>query len=90
MKGEKKMITRTDIEKLAELRREKARIEKEEKAMTAELLARATENGHMWKGLSYRIDTGINTSPNRELINQLPNHEQYYKTTEYKKIVIKA
>jgi len=84
------MITRKDIEKLNRIRKEKRRIEKLEKALTAELLGKATETEHNWKGLSYKIIDAVNTSPNREKINALPNWEEYYNKTPYQKITIDA
>ena len=84
------MITRKDIEKLNRIRNEKKRLENLEKALTAELIAKATEDGHTWKNLSYTITEGHTTFPDREKIATLPNSEQYYKTTTYTKLSIKT
>lgn len=84
------MITRKDIEQLNEIRKERRRLEKLDKELTATLLEKATENSHEWRGLSYTITEGHNTTADREKIQTLPNWEQYYKTTTYPKITIKA
>lgn len=84
------MITRKEIEELNEIRKERRRLEKLDKEMTAALLNKATEDGHEWRGLSYTITEGKSTTADREKIQTLPNWEQYYKTTTYQKINIKA
>ena len=84
------MITRSEIEKLNEIRKEKRRLEKLDKELTALLISKATEDSHEWKGLSYTITEGKTTVADREKIATLPNWEQYYKTTTYPKITIKA
>lgn len=85
------MITKEDIKRLNELRAEKRRIEKLERELTASLIANS--DGKMentWKGLSYKITDGKNTSANWDMIKQLDNWEQYQKVTTYQKLTIGA
>lgn len=82
------MITRKEIEQLAELRKEKNRIDKLEKELTKSILERANGKGKQWEGISFEVKPGHNSYPIKEKIMTLPNWEEYYKTTEYEKIVI--
>lgn len=83
------MITKEDVKKLNEIRAERKRLEKLDKELTAKLIAESEgETEKSWKGLSYRITDGKNTSANWELIKQLDNWEQYQKVTTYQKLTI--
>ena len=83
------MITKEDIKRLNNIRREKRRLEKLDKELTAELLSRAEGiTGKAWKDIAFTITEGKSTTAIREKIQTLPNWEQYYKTTTYEKINI--
>lgn len=83
------MITKEDIKKLNEIRAERRRLEKLDKELTAQLIAASEgETEKSWKGLSYKITDGKNTSANWDLIKQLDDWEQYQKVTTYPKLTI--
>lgn len=83
------MITKEDIKRLNEIRAEKRRLEKLDKELTAKLIEESEgETEKHWKGLSYKITDGKNTSANWELIKKLDNWEQYQKVTTYPKLTI--
>lgn len=83
------MITKEDIKRLNEIRAERRRLEKLDKELTAKLIESSEgETEKAWKGLSYKITEGKTTCANWELIEQLPNSEQYKKTTTYPKLTI--
>lgn len=84
------MITRTEIEELNEIRKERRRLEKLDKEITAKLIAKANKTSKQWDGLSYEITDGHTTTAIKEKIMELPNWEQYYKTTTYQKLNIKT
>lgn len=83
------MITKEDIKRLNEIRAEKRRLDNLDKELTAKLIADSEgETEKHWKGLSYKITSGKNTSANWELIKKLDNWEQYQKVTTYPKLTI--
>ena len=82
------MITRAEIEELDMIRKERRRLEKLDKELTASLIAKATKNERQWDGLSYTITEGKTTTAIKEKIQKLPDWEQYYKTTTYQKLNI--
>ena len=84
------MITKQEIEKLDTIRKERRRLEKLDKELTATLIAKATDTKKQWKNLSYEITEGHTTTADREKIATLPNWEQYYKTTTFPKLTIKT
>ena len=83
------MITKEDIKRLNEIRAEKKRLEKLDKELTARLIAESDgETEKAWKGLSYKITDGKNTSADWDMIKKLDNWEQYQKVTTYQKLTI--
>ena len=57
------MITKEDIKRLNEIRAEKRRLDNLDKELTAKLIADSEgETEKHWKGLSYKITSGKNTS----------------------------
>ena len=83
------MITKEAIKELNEIRAERRRLEKLDKELTARLIADAEgETEKAWKGLSYKISEGKNTSADWEKIQKLDNWEQYRKVTTYPKLTI--
>lgn len=83
------MVKKDDVKKLLQLREEKSRIEKEEKALTKKLISDAgsiTEKE--WQGLSYEIVERTTTTANREKIKTLPEWEQYFNTSTHKQFLI--
>ena len=83
------MITKEDIRELNEIRAERRRLEKLDKEITARLIAESEgETEKAWKGLSYKISEGKNTSADWEKIKKLEDWEQYQKVTTYPKLTI--
>ena len=83
------MITKEDIKNLNEIRAERRRLEKLDKELTAKLIAESEgETEKSWKGLSYKISQGKNTSADWEKIKKLEDWEQYQKVTTYPKLTI--